>query len=154
MKLFEIRDISDYRSGDERDPRSPYYEDPFPNGIPDMFWPDMPEFAVSVTSGNAPNGEAYNFTMTSSYYKGNRDTANIWEFALDKLAGDKRFEKCELVDQQDQSKGQKVVWLDFYMADKDFPVNDVLKVLNGYANEYAEEVATKRAHEYDPSDDY
>lgn len=154
MKLLEIRDVSDYRSGDERDPRSPYSEDPFPDGIPDQFWPDMPEFAVNVTSGNAPNGEAYNFVMTSSYDKGDRDTASIWETALNNLAGDKRFKKCELVDQQDQTKGRKVVWIDFYMVDRDFPVNDVLSALNGYAKEYAEEIATKRAYEYDPSDDY
>lgn len=154
MKLFEIRDISDYQRGDERNPRSPYYEDPFPNGIPDMFWPEMPEFAVNAVSGKAPNGEAYNFTMTTSYVKGDRDMERIWEFALDKLAGDNRFAKCELVDQQDQSKGRQVVWVDFYMAERDFPINDVLRVLNDYAKNYAEEIATKRAYEYDPSDDY
>jgi hypothetical protein len=154
MKLFEIRDISDFRSGDQHDPRSPYYEDPFPNGIPDMFMPNMPEFDVKVESGKAPNGEDYNFIMVSSYDKNDRDQYMIWEHALNEIAGNKKFDQSELVDQVDQTKGNKVTWVDYYSAGRGFPVNDVVATLNEYAKEIAEKIGEKNAHEYDGSDDY
>lgn len=154
MKLFEIRDISDYQRGDERDPRSPYYEDPFADGIPDHFRPDLPTFAVKVESGQAPNGETYNFILTSSYDKRDKDEYTIWEHALNELAGNKKFEQAELVDQVDQTNGSTVVWTDYYMAGRGFPVNDVVAALEGYANEIADEIGMKNAREYDPSDDY
>lgn len=154
MKLFEIRDISDYQRGDERDPRSPYYEDPFANGIPDRFRPDVPTFAVTVESGQAPNGESYNFILTSSYDKRDKDEYKIWEHALNELAGNKKFEQAELVDQVDQTKGSTVTWMDYYMAGRGLPVNEVVATLEEYANEIADEIGKKNAYEYDPSDDY
>lgn len=149
MKLFEIRDISDYRRGDEQDPRSPYYEDPL-----DHFRPDVPTFAVTVESGQAPNGESYNFILTSSYDKRDKDEYKIWEYALNKFASNKKFEQAELVDQVHQTKGNMVTWVDYYMAGRGFPVNDVVATLEEYANEIADEIGMKNAYEYNPSDDY
>lgn len=162
MKLNEIRDVSDYRRGDETDPRSPYYEDPFPNGIPDSFYPELPEFDAKVESGKAPNGEDYNFVLTSSYTDGDKDQYGLWEHALNEIAGDKRFDQAELVDQQDQRQGKKVVWVDYYMTGRGFPANDVVQALNQYANEYAEKIAERNANDtvsrdgrdWDRPDDY
>lgn len=154
MKLFEIRDISDYQRGDERDPRSPYYEDPFPDGIPDHFRPEMPSFDVKVESGKAPNGEEYNFILMSSYDKQDKDQYMIWEHALNEIAGNKKFDQSELVDQVDQTKGSTVTWADYYMAGRGFPVNEVVATLNSYATEAADRIAEKNAQNYDGDDDY
>lgn len=154
MKLFEIRDISDFRGGDQHDPRSPYYKEPFPNGIPDHFRPELPNFEVKVASGKAPNGEDYNFILVSSYDKQDKDQHMIWEHALNELAGNKKFNQSELVDQVDQIKGNTVTWTDFYAAGRGFPVNEIVGTLNSYAKEIAERIAEKNAQEYTGDDDY
>ena len=147
MKLNEIRDISDYRSGDENDPRSPYYEDPFPNGIPDSFYPEIPTFDAKVESGKAPNGEDYNFIVVSSYDESDKEQYAIWEHALNEIAGDKRFEQSELVDQTEQRQGKKVAWTDYYLTGRGFPANDVVPTLNKIANAYAGELAERNAYD-------
>lgn len=154
MKLNEIRDISDFRSGDQNDPRSPYYEDPFADGIPDHFYPELPAFDVKVEGGTAPNGEEYNFAVVSSYDEDDKDQFTIWEHALNEIAGDKRFDQADLVDQVDEHQGKTVTWTDYYMIGRGFPTNDVVKTLNSYANDAAERIAEKNARESDGQDDY
>lgn len=157
MKLFEIKDPSDYRPGDERLPGSPYYEDPFADGIPDLFYPDLPTFHVQTGDGELPNGERYNFVLTSSYTEGDRDQYILWEHALNELAGAKGFEQAELVDQATERNGKTVMWRDYYMTGRGFPADQVLKFLNDAMEPVAAEMAERRAYDTaadDPNWDY
>lgn len=62
------------------------------------------------------------------------------------MAGYKKFEQAELVDQVDQTNGSTVVWTVYYIAGRGFPVSDVVAVLEGYVNEIADEIGMKNTH--------
>lgn len=147
MKLFEIRDVSDYRRGDESDPRSPYYEDPLEGGVPDYFQPSMPEYVVRTEGGTAPNGEQYAFSVTSKVSREDRNEGAIDEMAWDGFAGDKRFTNCEIVDEHSEVKGGYTIYTQFLQAGRGFPVGEVLKALQSYAKDYADKLAEKSARD-------
>lgn len=145
MKLNEIKDVSDYQRGDERDPRSPYYEDPFEKGIPQEFFPEMPSFETSTEAGQTKNGKSYNFAIKFSYDKSDGDQSDVCEYALNDFAGDDRFASADWVDQDDSNTGSTVTGIDYFMIDANYPVNDVIPTLNKYAMNRAEVIAEKNA---------
>lgn len=139
MKLFEIRDISDYQRGDELDPRSPYYEDPLEDDddIPEYFRPNYPSYYVDTTGGTAPNGEQYNLKITSKFISTDRDEAIIDEYVWDSLAGDKRFQMFDLVDEELDTKGYNKIYTQYAQVGRGFPVDQLEAAMDAYAKEQA-----------------
>lgn len=70
MKLSQLLeyDISDYQSGDENNPRSPYYKGDPPDYKHDT--DDDPVIKVRAVQGQTPKGEPYNLEIITTWRGG------------------------------------------------------------------------------------
>lgn len=145
MLLKEIRDISDYRRGDEDDPRSPYYEDPDNHEVPEEFYPDMPVLSVNTSVTKAPNGEECSFVLSSTFTEPKDDDYEIAEYAMDKLDGDPRFSDAEIVDDARGKTNGRTTWSFYYKVPASYPVKDVMPTLERHMKDKAEQIAKQNA---------
>ena len=77
MKLFEIKDITSYRPGDEDDPRSPDYEDPMDGVNVGDYQPEMPAAYVEHAPGKDRHGDDYSFRFIIQWPEGQSDHDDV-----------------------------------------------------------------------------
>lgn len=77
MKLFEIKDITSYRPGDEDDPRSPDYVDPMDGVNISDYAPVMPSATVKFEAGRDKHNDAYSFKFIIQWPQGAEDDHDI-----------------------------------------------------------------------------
>lgn len=147
MKLNEIRDPSDYRSGDEFNPRSPDYIDPMDSIDVDSYRPDPAQWNVVPGTGKHQNDE-YSFTIIGQCHADNEAAQYMYEYILPKFYD--KFTDYELVWDEDVVKNGARIWTDYIQgttpeANNPDLAKAMLSTLTQITEQLMDQIAQERA---------
>lgn len=149
MKLNEIRDPNEYRSGDAINPRSPDYIDPMDGVNVESYGPEPIVWKVQSSVGKHQNDQ-YSFVIIGQCSGDNADAQYIKEYVSDKFAD--AFPNYELVWDEDTVTNNVRTFIDYIQGatpeSNDPAIAEQIQVaLNKLTQEIVYQIAEERAEE-------